>query len=264
MPENEDDFLMTIDLGDDTTIELNPNKIEKDEEVDEQVAEVVETETTAEEKKDKKPQKKSKKKASVKIDTPEKEEEPPASEPETINVDELKDKAKHEDVTIDFMNSEQSEAFINKKTKESELDVSLGKSSEENASNFKDKTVDEVKAEIAQEEHEQSTKFKAQDYEEIALIIVDVFDMLMAALLRWYAKDTSDQPYSLTKRKKERVAYNLSLLLIKHQKKWSIEFMFCLTLIAIYSGPVLAARDHRKKVKSGEAPKRKKGTQPKN
>lgn len=179
------------------------------------------------------------------------------SEPETINLGDLKQEQKKETVTIDFMNQSESEEFIAKKTKTSkltsDLEEKLNGQANDKKSDFEGKTTDEIRDQILKEEEEKSNSFKPSDYEEIASMVVNVIDMLLSSLLKWWAKDTSDTAYSLNAKKKQTVSYQLTLILIKHQKKWSIEFMFILTIIAVYSGPVLAANRHRKQVKEKEA-----------
>jgi len=183
--------------------------------------------------------------------------------PENINIDELKQETKKENVVIDFMNSEQSEEFIKNKTKTSTLDLNL-EDTEKPKSDFEGKTTEDIRAQILQEEEQKSQQFKPKDYEEVASMVVNVIDMLLSSLLKWWAKDSSDTAYSLNKAKKDTVSYQLTLIMIKHQKKWSIEFMFILTILAIYSGPVIAANSHRKKVNSGEIKGRTKGKPGKN
>lgn len=176
---------------------------------------------------------------------------------EILNVDELKEGTKKENITIDFMNQDESEQFIEKKTKSSKLTSDLedkfNAQTEDRKSEFEGKSTQEIRDQILKEEEEKSNSFKPSDYEEIAKMLVNIIDMLMSSLLKWFAKDTSDTAYSLNAKKKDTVSYQLTLIMIKHQKKWSIELMFILTVIAVYSGPFLAARSHRKKVKEKEA-----------
>jgi hypothetical protein len=262
----EDEVLIGVDLGDGSVIESSSTPKEN---VEEGIASVVDedkkNDNKPEEKpvdkkeKDKKPTvRKPRKKPNATKEVEDKKEE--SKKPEVINVEELKSDAKDEEVTINFMDADQSEDFIRKKTKTSELNIEV-ESDYNKKSEFEGKTSDEVREEIASEEQQQSDKFGPKDYEEIAKVLVDVFDMLLGSLLRWYAKDTSEKAYSLNKEKKNRLSYNITLLLIKHQRKWSIELMFVITIIAVSSGPVMAAREHRKAVKDGTSKKRGKGTQ---
>lgn len=245
--------------GGDIFVDLDPNN--KSNAVEDVVAEVVSTETSETKKDDNieitetKP--KTRKGRTNKInDKAEETLSSKSTESETINLGDLKQEQKKETVTIDFMNQSESEEFIAKKTKTSKLTSDLEEKvngqSEDRKSEFEGKTTDEIRDQILKEEEAKSNSFKPSDYEEIASMVVNVIDMLLSSLLKWWAKDTSDTAYSLNAKKKQTVSYQLTLILIKHQKKWSIEFMFILTLIAVYSGPVLAANRHRKQVKEKE------------
>lgn len=255
MPENEEEIdIMSINLNDEDTIDLTDEKVDNKKESTVEDAVIVDVEPEEVKPKKKTSRRKGKTKPTEEVDT--------TPEPEIVDVDELKQEQHDEKVVIDFMNADQSEDFIKKKTQKSELNLEIGKDEEESL--FKGKSIEEVREQIRKEEEESGgTAFKPENFEEIARLIIDVIDLLMSALLRWYAKDTTDQPYSLSKSKKDKVVYSLSLVLMKHQKKWSVELMFALTIIGVYSGPVLAAQSHRKEVKAGTAETRKKGGQTK-
>lgn len=258
MAENEEDF-MSIDLSDDTVVDLSEEKkSEPKEDTKDKVEDAIVVDISPEDIEEVKPKKEKNKRKGKTKPTEDKKSTP---EPEVVDVEELKEEVKQESVTIDFMDADQSEEFIKKKTQKSELNLEIN--GEEKESQFEGKTVDEIREEIKAEE-EKSSQFKPENFEEIANLIIDILDLLMSALLKWYAKDTTEQPYSLSKKKKEKVTYSLALVMMKHQRKMSIELMFVLTIIGVYSGSVIAARTHRKEVKNGTAPKRGKGNQGKN
>ncbi len=166
----------------------------------------------------------------------------PSVEPlhsEKVDIDQLKNEKKDESVSIDFMSGNYAEENVSKTTKKSEAPIDEPKSES-------GKTIKEVQAEIQEVEDTKNKELKPQDYEEIGSFAINIVDFLMSSLLKWWAKDSSDSAYTLAEPKKKVLTSQLSLILIKHQQKWSIEFLFLLTIVAIYSGPVMAAREHRK------------------
>jgi len=164
----------------------------------------------------------------------------PNVQTEEVDLKQLKDEIKSEKVTIDFMNNDYINEDVKKQTKKSEAPVDEVKNVGEH------KTIADVQQEIKDLEDEKNKELKPKDYEEIASLVINIIDFLMSALLKWWGKDSSDAAYSLNEQKKKVLVNQLSLILIKHQQKWSIEFLFILTLIAVYSGPVMAAQANRK------------------
>ena len=182
-----------------------------------------------------------------------KKEEPKKVDSEKIDLDKLKQEKKDEHVSINFMDDDFVSEDLNKQTKKSEAPTN------EEIKEQSHKSIKDVQQEIKELEDDKNKDLKPQDYEEISSLIINIIDFLMSALLKWWAKDSSDTAYSLNEQKKKTLSSQLSLILIKHQQKWSIEFLFLLTIIAIYSGPVMAAKANRKNPsdrKAGRPPKK--------
>lgn len=161
-------------------------------------------------------------------------------ETEQVDLKDLKEEQKNEKVSIDFMSNDYIEENIKKPTKKSEAPTE--NKEEEN----KSQTIEEVQKEIKEIEEEKNKSLKPQDYEEISSLVIGIIDFLMSSLLKWWGKDSSDAAYTLNEKKMKTLSHQMSLILIKHQQKWSIEMLFVFTLIAVYAGPVMAAKENRK------------------
>jgi hypothetical protein len=70
----------------------------------------------------------------------------------------------------------------------------------------------------------------------------------MSSALKWWSKDTSESAYSLPEKKKSMLSYQLSLILMKYQAKFSIEFMFFLTMVVVYIPAVMLAKKRKKEI----------------
>lgn len=159
---------------------------------------------------------------------------------ETVDLNAKKEKVA-EKVSLNFMDEDHVKDFIKSKTKESDAP---------NESQFKDEvTAEDIKA--AEEQSKQ--KFTSKDMEEIAKVIILFLDSAISTGLRFWAKDNSDYGYSLPEAKKKMLEYQLTLILVKYQAKFSIEFMFILTLFIVYSVPFSKANKRRKELKNAES-----------
>lgn len=146
--------------------------------------------------------------------------------------------AEGEKVKIDFDNQDDVESFTAKQSKKSS-------SSPESKLYDDDTTAEELRERIKEEENK-SKEFKAKDFEEIARFIIFLIDASLSSLLRWWAKDNSDSSYQLGADKKNQLISQLTLILVKYQAKFSIEWMFLITVLVLYIPPFMRAREHRK------------------
>lgn len=145
----------------------------------------------------------------------------------------------NEKVKINFLNEESVENFTASKSKQSENKV------EENENFFKGKTTEEVKTLIS-EEQKKSEKIDPETFYDIAAFLIFLIDATMSTALRWFAKDTSDSAYSLSNLKQQKLTKQLALILIKYQAKFSIEFMFLISIVILYIPAFLLAKSNRK------------------
>lgn len=164
---------------------------------------------------------------------------------ETIDLNQQKTEST-EKVKVDFMNDNNYEEILKKKSKKAEP------LEEETESQFGDRTQEQLREEIKQAEEQSKNNFSAKDMEEIAKVIVMIFDTGISTGLRMWAKDTSDTAYSITNEKRKMLEYQLSLILVKYQSKFSIEFMFLVSLVICYIVPFSKARERRKEIKQME------------
>lgn len=176
----------------------------------------------------------------IKTNTSQEQNAGPSKEKtETIDLGEKKTNSS-EKTTIDFTSTSHVNEFVKKKT------VKAAEVEEEVKSSFSGTTTEQVKEQINKEENNE--QWKPEDFEMVADIIITVLDTFSANLLRIWAKDTSDTAYSLTVKKKAMLVRQLSMILIKYQAKFKIEFLFLLSIIMFYAGPFMAAKAHRKEV----------------
>lgn len=163
----------------------------------------------------------------------------------------LNDKSKgkvEEKVVIDFMNEDHIRSFTAGETKKADVE------SDETKSNFEGKSVDDLKADIKRAEEESTKNFTAKDFEDIARFIIFLIDTGLSSGLKWWSGDSSDAAYSLPEKKKEMLVYQLTLILTKYQAKFSIEFMFVLTILIVYAPAFVKAKNKRKELKTPEHP----------
>lgn len=161
-------------------------------------------------------------------------------EQKTVDLSEVGKKSAGEKVTIDFMNAEHLSSLTSGETKKA--DESL----DNKGSQFDGKSVDDLKADIKKAEEDSTKNFTAKDFEDIAKFIVFLIDTGLSSVLKWWSKDTSDAAYSLPEKKKDMLVYQLTLILTKYQAKFSIEFMFLLTILIVYAPAFVKAKNRRK------------------
>lgn len=161
-------------------------------------------------------------------------------EQKTVDLGEVGKKSASEKVTIDFMNAEHLSSLTSGETKKADETL------DNKGSAFDGKSVDDLKADIKKAEEDSTKNFTAKDFEDIAKFIVFLIDTGLSSALKWWSKDTSDAAYSLPEKKKDMLVYQLTLILTKYQAKFSIEFMFLLTILIVYAPAFVKAKNRRK------------------
>ena len=161
-------------------------------------------------------------------------------EQKTVDLGEVGKKSASEKVTIDFMNADHLSSLTSGETKKADETL------DNKGSQFDGKSVDDLKADIKKAEEESTKNFTAKDFEDIAKFIVFLIDTGLSSALKWWSKDTSDTAYSLPEKKKDMLVYQLTLILTKYQAKFSIEFMFLLTILIVYAPAFVKAKNRRK------------------
>lgn len=148
--------------------------------------------------------------------------------------------------TIDFQNQDDIDNILKAKTKDSEFGEA---SKEENK--YKNLDADDIREEIKDEESKTSEKYTYQDFANIAAFLLTLYDTGLSTGLSAWAKDTPSA-YEMPKDKKRVLEHQLTLILIKYQAKFSLEFMFLATLLLVSSTPILKARKRKKDIKEYE------------
>lgn len=161
---------------------------------------------------------------------------------ETISLDDGKRKDVNEKIKMEFMSDDALKSFVKKPTKEA--------TQEENQ--FSNKSVEELKEQIKQEEVAAAQKFTVKDFEDISGFLIELIDTGISTGLRFWSGDTTSAPYEIPVSKKNMLKSQLTLILVKYQTKFSLEFMFLASIIIVYSIPFMKAREYRKNKKLDE------------
>ena len=158
-----------------------------------------------------------------------------------IDLGEKKD-IQPESKTINFKSSDFLKDHINKKTSDAKIPE-------------KPKSP-EVKSITTEPVEDKKLQPVNEDYEMVAGFIIDMFDLGTATLFRYYAMDTTDAPYEMTKSKKTKLALILGKMLEKMNKKFPLSILFVITLILALLTPAQKARSNRKLVLNQQRKKR--------
>lgn len=148
--------------------------------------------------------------------------------------------------TIDFQNQDDIDNILKSKTKESEFDKTA-----KDDNKYKNLNADDIRAEIKNEESKASEKYTYEDFANIAAFLLTLYDTGLSTGLGAWAKD-SPSLYEMPKEKKKILEHQLTLILIKYQAKFSLEFMFLATLALVSATPVMKAVKRKKDIKEYE------------
>lgn len=170
---------------------------------------------------------------------------------ETVDLDnKINDEQKT--ATIDFQNQDDIDSILKAKTKDSKFD-----SEEKQDSKYKNLDAEDIRSEIKNEESKASEKYTYEDFANIAAFLLTLYDTGLSTGLSAWAKDTPSA-YEMPKEKKRILEHQLTLILIKYQQKFSLEFMFFCTLALVSYMPVAKAIKRKKDIKAWEANKKNK------
>lgn len=194
-------------------------------------------------------------KRKITTDTP--STEPINKEPEIKGSKQVKvevDKKIDDTVQVDFMSDSFSQDHASKKTKEN-----IGNTQ---SSIPLDKDINEVRDDIKNAENKRGAEqFTLKDIHQIATFIINAIDGGFAILLNFIARDNRVSVYTLPAETKRQLTDQLALILVKYQVKFKIEFLFLMTIIIAYIGPVGGAIKNRKnpnrEIRPGRQPKEK-------
>ena len=157
-----------------------------------------------------------------------------------INLDDNKDEA--DSARVNFMDDNYMASMLNKKTEKSE---------EKNEGEEKKAEQTSSSTSGGPEATPDANAFTKDDMQDFAEVFMDILDMGISTALKFYSKDSSTTAYELGADKKRRLVRQLTNLFMKYQMKFSLEFMFVVTLLICYSVPIAKAKKIRKEIKEG-------------
>jgi hypothetical protein len=107
-------------------------------------------------------------------------------------------------------------------------------------------TLDEARKNLVDMEASSKTQFSFSDLEDFADVAMDLVDTFIGIVLRFWSGDPDAVNTGVPKSKQDKLKKQITYLLVKYQTKFSLEFMFLLSVILIYSVPYMKAKDFRK------------------
>ena len=149
--------------------------------------------------------------------------------------------SKEEKIMMNF----NDESIIDNQLKQPTKDASLNDRNT-NTGDKKIPTLEEARQTITDLESGGGKSYQYKDFEDISTFILNFVDTLFGVFFRMWSGDSAVNPYEIPKAKMDMLKNQLTLILIKYQKKFSVEFMFIATLLLVYSVPFMKAREYRK------------------
>lgn len=155
---------------------------------------------------------------------------------EEVTVSEVLKTDTEEKIKIDYLNPKAS------------LDYTASKSKISNAKPEEEKV--DITGDPKQTSQIPFTKVEdPSEYKDDAEFIIMVIDWLFSKGMSVWAKDTSDFAYSAPKPKQTELAKKLAPILAKYKRKFPIEAMFVVALLAMYVPGIMKAYNRRKEIK---------------
>lgn len=153
----------------------------------------------------------------------------------TISI-EINDKEKEQKstTTIDFMEDSDMQDFIGKQTQ-----MKSGQVIDTEAIFEEGTTIEDIKRQIAEKEN--GGNMKPNDLADISGLIIEGLDSIISTICRAIANDDSTAAYGIDARKKQNLTKYASMIAVKYQSKFKVEWLFALSLIAAYTSPAQKA-----------------------
>lgn len=98
----------------------------------------------------------------------------------------------------------------------------------------------------------------SDEVEKVAKFMIDTFDTGLSMILAAIAKDSSSTAYSISNPNKKTLIDQLTLILVKRQVKFKVEYLFLIALVTIYSAPVALCISKRRDISNEKKLARKK------
>lgn len=149
----------------------------------------------------------------------------------------------NDSVPVDFQSEDVANAFASKPTKDNRHSETIDSNS----------STDKIRDDIRSYEESKVSKMEYKDFLKISEFVMKLIDTSISSALNWIAKDTSSSAYSIEAESRKMLSEQLALILTKYQQKFSIEFLFFMGLIVIYTPPTIAAIKMKNTKKSVKA-----------
>lgn len=166
----------------------------------------------------------------------------PSGQTIEINVKE-KDVSDTEKKTVNIKDSNVLKDFINQQPKKAPP-----KPKEEIKADKPKQNVEEVRKQIILDDKKAGEAFDIEDFELFSEFTIEALEMGTSTLFRWWALDTTDAPYEMTVKKKDKLKRLLTKILIRYSIKFPLVWLFLVTLIITHVTPFKKAKLHRKEV----------------
>lgn len=153
----------------------------------------------------------------------------------------IKAKPPSDKTTLDFKNSSLLKQYVTQPTAPSQSAAGAAPTTPGTT-----QTVEQIRAKLIKEEEAEVQKMTVEDFEDIADLIMDIFDTVAIFGLRWYAQDDIDSPYQIPVERMKKLKHRLSRLLMRMQAKIPMGFLFFAGLVMAYATPARKAHAHRK------------------
>lgn len=159
-------------------------------------------------------------------------------ESKTVSIPIEESKSKEETVKLKLSDDDNLEDFIKESTKNYDKKKDEVSSGEDTITG---KSENQIKEEIKKTE---TSVLNVEQVDDISKMIIDFFEVAMSSILSAIAYDNSSS-YEISIKSKAKLSYQLALILVKHQSKMKIEYIFLFTVIAIYFNPTKKAISRR-------------------
>ena len=163
--------------------------------------------------------------------------------------------------SIEIELGEKKEEVVEKKTinlaDDSFFDKEIDKKTAEGSKKEDKKTQKSAEVRSITEEKISNPKLEPEsdDYVFIAGILVEILDLGTSTAFRWWAMDTSDQPYEMTKSKKDKLARIVGEGLRRMNKKFPLVVLGIITLVIALYTPARKSNEMRNAKKTEKATK---------
>jgi hypothetical protein len=143
---------------------------------------------------------------------------------------------------FDFKKMDYSEEITKQRIVENNPAIDTNKEEKDKKENLKESDFKKSDIENKQSEGKSSEVLDPSNYEEISEFAIELIDLGMSSLAKFISKEKgSSHKFEAPAHKKAKLSRQLSKILNKHNLGISIEFIFIISLVMIYLGPIREA-----------------------